>query len=204
MYRDFFKCNPTNTGHHKYPKFETLSYDDGCHFREVGNIVKLKKKYPDIYVLFYTRHNGMNKIIGYFKVGKTFSNGNKGFKSSETVLLPKNQCIEIPYKSRGVPVSWGNSSIKPNIDKILPKVISDKKKDISDSYKSSTDKIMKILTSSKGQDKMISICEKCNDRRDCPWGKYPIEKKIKRLKELYEETDGCRDSTGEIITTKIN
>ena len=187
MYRDFFKCNPTNTGHHKYPLFETLSYDDGCHGREVRNYLEMDD--PKKYVLFYTRHNGVNKVVGYFKVGKTFSNGHKGFESSETLLLPKNKCIEIPFTSRGVPVSWGHSEIKPRIDKLLKKLISDRKNDISNEYKSSTKKIINMLTSLTGQDKLISTCEKCPYRKDCHWGKYSKEKKINRLNELYGKTE---------------
>ncbi len=193
MYRDFFKCNPTNTGHYQYPKFETLSYDDGCHGKEVRNILKIDD--PDKYVLFYTRHNGVNKVMGYFKVGQTFSNGHFGFKSSNTLLIPKDNCIEIPYTSRGVPVSWGHSEIKSRIDKILKTLISNKKNDISNEYKSSTKKIMKMLTSSTGQDKLISTCEKCLYRKDCHWGKYSKEKKINRLNELYGETEECSGKT---------
>lgn len=76
MHRDFFKCNPTNTGHHTYPKFETLSYDEGCHPREVKDF--LAKNEPDKYVVFYTRHTALsrktrNKIVGYFKVGRNIT-----------------------------------------------------------------------------------------------------------------------------------
>jgi predicted RNA-binding protein with PUA-like domain len=190
MYRDFFMCNPTNTGHYTYPKFETLSYDDGCHGREVRNF--LKKDDPEKYVIFYTKHEGVNKVVGYFKVPQTSSKEKTGFKSSETVLLPKDKCIEINYTSRGVPVSWGNSSIKPKIEKILKQLISDRKKDISDQYKHSTKKIMDLLDTSTGQNKIITVCEKCSYKTDCYWGKYPKEKKINRLNELYgKKTEPC-------------
>jgi len=189
MYRDFFMCNPTNTLHYEYPKFETLSYDDGCHYKEVRNF--LEKIDSEKYVLFYTRHNGSNKVVGYFKVGKPFSNGKTGFKSSETVLLTKDRCIEIRYESRGVPVSWGNSDIKPRIDKILKQLISDRKNDISDQYKVSTKKIMDLLNSPTGQNNMITQCEKCSYKNECNWGRYTKEKKIKRLTELYGNSEKC-------------
>ena len=77
--RDFFRCNPTNTGHYQYPKFETFSYDDGCHGKEVRNF--LKKDDPEKYVLLYTRNKQKNRIVGYFKVGKTFVTDKIGFLS---------------------------------------------------------------------------------------------------------------------------
>ena len=92
MHRDFFKCNPSNTGHYQYPKFETLSYDEGCHRREVNNF--LNKNESEKYVVFYTRHTTLsgerrNKIIGYFKVGKIFEKRSRGFLASESILLPR-------------------------------------------------------------------------------------------------------------------
>lgn len=190
MYRDFFKCNPTNTGHYEYPKFETLSYDDGCHGKRVRDFLNIND--PEKYVLLYTRHNNLSKVVGYFKVGEKFSNGKTGFKSSETVLLPKDKCIEIPYNSRGVPVSWGKSDIKPEVEKILKQLKSEKKTDISNTYKESTSKIMKMLTTTTGQTKMISTCEKCSDKTECHWGMYTKEKKVNRLNELYgEKSKNC-------------
>ena len=118
MHRDFIKCNPTNTGHYEYPKFETLSYDEGCHKWEVPRY--LNRKDIEKYVVFYTRHTDTSrrsesKVVGYFKVGNedhfTWKLGctKRGFYSSESVLLPKDHCIPIDYSSRGVPVSWGNN-----------------------------------------------------------------------------------------------
>ncbi|MEN6616864.1 MAG: hypothetical protein ABFD12_09940 [Syntrophorhabdus sp.] len=54
----------------------TLSYDEGCHPREVKDF--LAKNEPDKYVVFYTRHTALsgktrNKIVGYFKVGRNIT-----------------------------------------------------------------------------------------------------------------------------------
>jgi len=189
MYRDFFKCNPTNTGHYEYPKFETLSYDEGCHGREVRNFLKTED--PEKYVLFYTRHNSKNKVVGYFKVGKTFSNGKIGFESSESLLLPKEKCMNISYESRGVPVSWGKSSIRLRINKILNQLTSHQKLDVSINYKVISMWMMKVLATSIGQTEIINHCESCSVKSECHWWKYPKEKKIKRLNELYGETECC-------------
>jgi hypothetical protein len=118
-----------------------------------------------------------------------------GFKSSETVLLPKKKCVEIQYESRGVPVSWGHSGIKPTINEILKSLISDQKNDISDQYKVSTKKVMSLLNASEGQEKMISICEKCSFKTECQWGKYSKERKIARLFELYNKVENCDGKT---------
>jgi len=189
--RDFLICNPTNTGHFEYPKFETLSYDSGCHTTEVKNF--LKRIDPDKYVVFYTRHTELsgkwsNKVIGYFRVGETFNNDKVGFYSSESVLLPKENCIEIPYYSRGVPVSWGYSTIKSNIDGILKQLISEQKQDISKEYKNNTLEVMKLLQTKSGQDEIVTHCEKCQFKSKCYWGKFTKEKKITRLNELYGTT----------------
>ena len=155
----------------------------------------LKTEDPEKYVLFYTRHNSKNKVVGYFKVGKTFSNGKIGFESSESLLLPKEKCMNISYESRGVPVSWGKSKINPEVEKVLKRLKSEKKTDISNTYKVSTSKIMKMLTTKTGQDKMISTCEKCSDKTECHWGKYTKEKKVNRLNELYGTTEECSGKT---------
>lgn len=192
MYRDFFKCNPTNTGHYQYPKFETLSYDEGCHRIEVNNF--LKKNELEKYVVFYTRHTTLsrdkkNKVIGYFKVGKIFEKPKKGFFASESVLLPKHNCIGINYSSRGVPVSWGNSSIKNKIGNILYRLRKNQSSDISGKYQRETKNIMKRLQSLSGRKQIIDICEKCTVRNQCYCG-AEINKEDK-LYKLYKGNTKC-------------
>lgn len=194
MHRDFFKCNPTNTGHYQYPKFEILSYDEGCHCREVNTF--LEKNDTDKYVIFYTRHTNLsgikkNKIVGYFKVGETFDEPKRGFCASETVLLPKDKCIGIDYKGRGVPVSWGNSSIKNKVDSILYEMKTNQNKDISVQYQKETKEIMKLLQTVSGRKKIIDKCEKCRVKTQCYWGKKTRERKEKTLKELYGGNQVC-------------
>ncbi|BBB33357.1 hypothetical protein TTHT_1903 [Thermotomaculum hydrothermale] len=199
MHRDFFMCNPTNTGHYEYPKFETLSYDDGCHCREVRNFLKNSKptKYKK-YVIFYTRHTNIsgdskNKIIGYFKVGNTFQYPRIGFSASESVLLPKDKCIDIDYKARGVPVSWGDSSIKNDMDRILNNLKSkiNSHENISKKYQKETQKIMQMLTTKSGRCRINKICNECPVKQNCFWGKKSTGFRIKQLEYLYGGSRGC-------------
>lgn len=190
MHRDFFMCNPTNTGHYKYPRFETLSYDEGCHCKEVNTF--LERDDFEKYVIFYTRNTNLsghskNKIIGFFKVGQCFESPKRGFFASEKVLLPKNESIDINYSSRGVPVSWGKSSVKDNVDKILTTLRANNAIDISTKYQDETRRIMKYLKSPFGRKQILDICESCNVKRECCWGKQSKQYKKKKLNELYAE-----------------
>lgn len=197
MYRDFFKCNPTNTGHYQYPKFESLSYDEGCHGREVRKFLVRRER--NKYVVFYTRHTTLsrknkNKIIGYFKVGNIFEKPKKGFSGvkSEIVLLLKNKCIEINYAKRGVPVSWGHSSIKNKVDRVLRDLRRNHAADISNEYKKETQRIMKRLKTPKGRKHIINICQNCNVKEKCYWGEKPEKYKMERLNKLYLTKTKCR------------
>lgn len=194
LHRDFLKCNPTNTGHYTYPKFETLSYDIGCHPREVKNF--LAKTEPDKYVVFYTRHTLLtgerrNKIVGYFKVGNIIENP-KGFVASESVLLPKDKCIEIDYSSRGVPVSWGNSSVKNDVENALISLINDRTADISYRYKKETRKIMSRLLTTSGRKRTTEMCEKCSGKARCYWGGKASSLREETLERLYGDQKECR------------
>lgn len=196
MHRDFFKCNPTNTGHYKYPKFETLSYDTGCHAREVKNF--LAKSDPDKYVIFYTRYTPLkgkskNKIVGYFKVPKKLRS-NKGFQSSESVLLPVKECIDINYSERGVPVSWGHLSIKGSVSRILKNLqaIRHTKKNIALQYKRETMQRMKQLRSAAGRKEVLNKCLQCKikEKTDkCHWWK--TKDKEGTLRDLYSGKMKC-------------
>ena len=195
MYRDFFKCNPSNTGHYQYPKFETLAYDEGCHRKEVKRYIK--RNDPEKYVVFYTRHtelsgNSKNRIIGYFKVGKVFNRKNKeGFVASEAVLLPKGKGFSIDYSGRGVPVSWGHSSIRKKVGKILNRLIliNGSKNNKAKEYKRSTKNITNYLSNVSGRKKLISICEECEMKSECYWGR--IKDKASRLQDLYGRDKIC-------------
>lgn len=196
MHRDFFKCNPTNTGHYQYPKFEKLSYDEGCHKEELNSF--LAKDDPEKYVVFYTRHTGLpgtgeknNKIVGFYQVGRCFNSPKKGFCASKSVLLPKTKCIAIDYNSRGVPVSWGKSSIKEKVGGVLKNLKRTSINDISSQYKSETQKIMKKLQSPAGRQQIISICNKCKVRGNCFWGKKEDTHKAEKIRELYTTKDSC-------------
>lgn len=194
MHRDFFECNPTNTGHYQYPKFETLSYDEGCHRKQVRNF--LQKSNPDKYVLFYTRHTNLsgekkNKVVGYFKVGKQFKKPKNGFYASKSVLLPKNECIKINYCGRGVPVSWGHSSLINEVDRILNNLRTKQIVNISDKYKEETEKIMNHLRTESGRRVVIDICEKCGVRSQCYWGRNTKQLKENTLKKLYGSNRIC-------------
>ncbi len=194
MHRDFFMCNPTNTGHYQYPRFETLSYDEGCHCKEVKNF--LKKADAEKYVVFYTRNTNLNgavnnKVVGYFKVGCCIETPKKGFFSSENVLLPKDQSIGINYSSRGVPVSWGYSSAKNDINRILSSLKSNNGNDISAKYQAETLKIMKCLQTPEGRRQIIDICENCKVKNQCYWGRLPTEYKEDKLNKLYGKKSSC-------------
>lgn len=194
MHRDLFMCNPTNTGHYQYPRFETLSYDEGCHCREVKNFVN--KADPEKYVVFYTRNTDLagtkkNKVIGFFKVGRCIAPPKKGFFSSESILLPKGQSIGINFSSRGVPVSWGNSSVKNDINGILNSLKTNSGIDISAKYKAETHKIMKCLQTQQGRRQIINTCENCKVKMQCYWGKQPTQYKEDKLNKLYGKKSSC-------------
>lgn len=192
MHRDFFECNPTNTGHYQYPKFETLSYDEGCHKKEVLNFIRKEEK--EKYVIFYTKHLNTiskemkNKIVGYFKVGDIINFPKKGFNSSESVLLPKEKCIEIDYHYRGVPVSWGHSSIKNKVSDILNKLIANHPNNIASSYQNETLKIMSFLQKPSGRMKIIIKCQNCNKKTQCYWGKNQKQYMENKLNVLYNKS----------------
>lgn len=193
MHRDFFKCNPTNTGHYKYPRFETLSYDEGCHKREVQRF--LRRPDPEKYVVFYTWHTdaqgeSMNKVIGYFKVGE-HKRKPVGFFASDLVLLSKDSVIPIRYIGRGVPTSWGRSKVKPFVDRILQDLISSASKDISAQYQNETQEIMAMLQSEAGRRRMLETCEGCNYRPSCCWGKKSVSKRKEVLDKLYRRGRPC-------------
>lgn len=196
MLRDFFECNLTNTNHYQYPKFETLSYDEGCHSREVRRFVG--KTDRDKYTVFYTRHtdingNSKNKIVGYFKVGKIDRfDGRVGFYSSETVLLPKKDCIETNYRSRGVPVSWGDSSVKEEIDNILRYLIKIKDTpnlNVAAEYKQATKEIMAKLVFPEGRKQLFFTCRDCLHGKECFLGNKFRREGLDFLDDLYRKQE---------------
>lgn len=196
MHRDFFKCNPTNTGHYLYPRFEDKSYDEHCHPSEVKRIVESDDQ--EKFVVFYTRHTTLaggrkNKIVGYFKVGETFKVPIAGFYASGAVLLPKEKCIEINYTGRGVPVSHGGSTIRPTVAQILTDLnsgltVTD---DIADKYKEETKRIALLLDTEQGRKHIVDTCEECSFKGQCYWGKITRYKKENRLERLYGKKLGC-------------
>lgn len=193
MHKDFLMCNPSNTGHYRYPKFETLSYDEGCHSRELHSF--LSRPNPEKYVIFYTGHtnsNGdrSNKVIGYFKVGK-LTKRPFGFVASEVVLLPKAHAIPISYASRGVPTSWGNSNVKKEINRILRDLMASTKRDISIQYQLESKSIMAMLLSKSGRKNILETCENCDFHSSCYWGKKSFTNRERVLKKLYEEKHPC-------------
>jgi hypothetical protein len=193
MHRDYLMCNPSNTGHHKYPRFETLSYDEGCHFREVHSF--LKRPDPEKYVIFYTRHteiNGhrSNKVIGYFRVGKLTKHP-FGFIASDVVLLLKRIAISIPYTSRGVPTSWGKSAVKHTVNRILRELMALSKQDVSNQYQRETKRVMSILRQGRGRMRMLDTCNKCDYRPSCYWGSRSVSERKRTFKELYEKNKPC-------------
>ena len=196
MHRDFVMCNPKNTGHYQYPKFETLSYDCGCHGREVKSL--LNRKEENKYVVLYTRHTvnkreSSNKIVGYYKVGDKASfkwktdSEHMGFNSSEALLLPKSKAIELNYAGRAVPVSWGHSGIKEYVDKVLSDFLSGKYDhlNIANKYQKETKKIMEFLCSETGRIKIVENCFSCSKINECFPAKKNRKRKIEYLNELY-------------------
>jgi hypothetical protein len=186
-------CNPSNTGHYEYPKFETLSYDEGCHSREVHSF--LNRPDSEKYVIFYTRHtnsNGdrTNKVTGYFKVGK-LTKRPFGFVASDVVLLPKDQGIPISYASRGVPTSWGNSGVKDEVNRTLRHLMSSAKRDVSVQYQSESTSVMAMLLSKTGRTDMLETCESCSYRSLCHWGSKSFATRDRVLRELYERKKPC-------------
>jgi len=193
LHRDFLMCNPSNTGHYEYPKFETFSYDEGCHWRELHSF--LKRPELEKYVIFYTRHTNANrdrknKVVGYFRVGK-LTKSPFGFIASDVVVLSKDQSIPISYASRGVPVSWGNSFIKEEVNRILNLLMLSAKSEISVEYYAESKSVMSMLSSRTGRKYMLETCEGCRHRLSCYWGKKPFAIRNKVLKELYERKRQC-------------
>jgi len=201
MHRDFIKCNPTNTNHYEYPKFETLSYDEGCHPCEVNRY--LDREDPEKYVVFYTRHtdtsrNSENKVVGYFKIGDedyfTWKQGRspkRGFHSSESVLLPKEHCISIEYTSRGVPVSWGSSSIKSKINETVRHLQENKKNselNIYRRYQTETKEIMELLMTQSGREKIYNNCiYDCPFKHHCFFSNKLNKENPQYLDDLYRK-----------------
>ena len=197
MHRDFFECNPTNTRHHLYPRFEEMSYDEHCHPPEVKRIVESNDR--EKFVVFYTRHTTLagerkNKIVGYFKVGKTFNVPIAGFYASKAVLLPKQKCIEINYTGRGVPVSHGGSVIRRMVDRILIQLRTGTIDNIADEYKEETKRIVQLLATDQGRKHVVDACEECGLRSLCHWGKMTRHKKESKLESLYGKKQGCDSS----------
>lgn len=193
MHRDFLLCNPTNTGHYQYPRFETLSYDEGCHRRKVHSF--LQQSDPDKYVLFYTRHTdtqseSKNVVVGYFKVGR-FTKKPFGFVASDLVLLSRNKAIPISYKGRGVPTSWGHSKIKSALNRILQNLMSLTSDDISVQYQNETRKVMAMFRSRSGKKAMLETCKNCTYRTSCYWGKKPAIRRQNILNDLYTGGKTC-------------
>lgn len=191
--RDLLMCNPSNTGHYKYPKFEDFSYDTGCHEREVKKF--LRHTDPEKYVVFYTRHtdlssNNINKVVGFFKVG-LINRSKTRFIASEKVLLRKKHQTVINFNSRGVPVSWGDSGIKDFVNKTLDELIISNNIDASIDYQNETINIMNQLRNSYGRKHIIEFCENCSEKSKCYWGCVKKQYKIKRLHKLYKDNQVC-------------
>jgi hypothetical protein len=129
-------------------------------------------------------------MIGYFKVGR-HTNIPFGFIASDVVLLPKDQAIPIPYNNRGVPASWGNSSVKQDINRVFRDLMSLARKDISTQYQAETKSIMAMLSSKTGKNAMLTRCETCRDRISCYWGKKSLSNRKKVLTELYGRIKSC-------------
>lgn len=189
VHRDYFMCNPTNTGHYQYPLFEKLAYDTGCHTKEVANF--LKKEDPDKYVIFYTRmtdSNGKskNRVVGYLKVGKLYDDAT-GFYASESVLLSREDCIDIDFNGRSVPVSWGNSKVKVEVESILKYLKSKSTSDISSKYKTETTEVMSRISNSNLRKDMLSLCNNCESSKNCFWGKSSNNKKNLFLEKYYAQ-----------------
>ena len=209
MHRDFIKCNPDNTDHYEYPKFETLSYDEGCHPRQVPRY--LNRDDFEKYVVFYTRHTNAsrkseNKVVGYFKVGNedhfTWRRGStkRGFHSSESVLLPKKHCIPIDYSSRGVPVSWGGSSIKLKLNETLSDLQENKKNseiNIYRKYQTETKEIMKLLLTQSGREKIYNNCiYDCPFKNNCFFSTKLKKENPQYLDDLYLKYTRHTDEAG--------
>lgn len=193
MHRDFFRCNPSNTGHYQYPKFETMSYDDKCHGREVRKF--LTQPDPEKYVVFYTRHTSrdgscQNKLVGYFKVGRV-NKEKRGFTASDRLLLPKDWCVNLAYAARGVPVSWGRSSARADVDNFLQRRAARLHADISSEYQEGTKAIMSKLITAKGRSNLVKDCVQCSVKNSCFWGQLGKEAMTARLKKLYGREEKC-------------
>lgn len=190
--RDFFMCNPSNTGHYQYPKFEDFSYDIGCHERELTAF--LASDYEEKYVLFYTHHTelsgfGTNKLVGYFRVGKQFNNTR--FIASDVTLLDKTNVVPINYTARGVPVCWGKSKVKDFINSELDKLVTLEYEDCSEHYKKETNKLMSLLSTKIGRKKLLDTCKLCPSKMQCFWGKIGYKAQRKRLVSLYNNESKC-------------
>lgn len=194
-HRDFFRCNPSNTGHHEYPKFELPGYDEGCHHREVARL--LANTDPDRHVVLYTRRTPLVgqsdvAIVGYFKVGQPYANnGKRGFFASKAVLLPRSACIPICYGARGVPCSWGKATIRNDVDRILNELRHRSGPDVSARCKTETARMMTWVRSAQGRDRIIRTCGGCSARQQCFWGRCDSQRQRARLDDLYGGVPAC-------------
>ena len=131
-------------------------------------------------------------MVGYFKVPES-SKSKKGFKASESVLLPKSKSIAIGYASRGVPTSWGNSKSKDDIYEIFEKLKSLMHEDISELYQEETKNIMNMLTTQSGAHKLINTCNECtsNKKKQCFWGRKSEKYRRRKIEDLYSRKENC-------------
>jgi hypothetical protein len=208
LHRDFFRCNPSNTGHHEYPKFEKMSYDSGCTPRTVNNFLAKAKADNDAYAIFRTRHASLKskssstvKVVGYFKFGKQdifkypkLKGEKRGFWADEVILLPKDECIEIDYSYRSPLVSWtkvlGNHH--NHINNVLKslKTLKTSDKNIKDKYQKETREIMNLLKKRSGREEIMRICDNCKVKLDCYWGKKSKDFRSE-LENLYSNQSSC-------------
>ena len=190
VHRDFFISNPQNKSHYQYPKFETYSYDIGCHSKQVKKIINLKDK--EKYTIFYTNYltigGGCTNIVtGLFSVDKYDAFLGSSFSTDKPIMLLKTDCIPIDYKARGVPASYGNSKIKHHINHAIEILLNklNSKSNISDIYNYESNKIVNLAKTRDGIDEIINTCTRCISKQICFFGRKNDLAKRQKLINIY-------------------
>jgi hypothetical protein len=185
VHRDFFECNPANTGQKSLPRFELMTCESGSHKSQLRKL--LRQPTVEKYVVFYTRHTRLkgewkNKIVGYFKVHPE-TRGNGGFRACEVVLLPKTKCAELPRSVRGAAVSWGRSKVKARVERFVRRCAGRKADDMSELYQRESSIIAAAFSHRSGQRWFVRTCSSCPRGAACHWGRKAD--KGETLQRLY-------------------
>ncbi len=166
--RDLLLCS--GKFHYEYPRFENFSYDDICHNDQVRKLLNSDEE--EKYIILYSRYKFLNDskesyITGYFKVGEKYkrkynylkTKESYGFSASEYCLIKRNEAFKIDYTGQGVPSNKGDGEMSKKLELYLDKLKNlNPKNNVSDIYKSETNRILNLLSSDNGLDFIKTNC----------------------------------------------